>query len=241
MRSCEYLLVSGPRRTKRLRLRNLRFFKGKRQLPQSSPFLRLADSISITFEFQKNDERDITVTMHRTGDPVLCPVIAWASVVQRIWSYKGTTFDTPVNTFLDTSGELVLLSSSSALSHLRAAVSALGKDELGYTADEMGTHSLRSGAAMAMYLAGVPVYTIMLIGRWSSDAFLRYIRRQVQEFSAGVSRRMILSPDFFTVPDQVQSLEDPRSSGNRHNFSGRGLIGLSSQSRALTPAFALHF
>jgi hypothetical protein len=56
---------------------------------------------------------------------------------------------------------------------------------------------------MAMYLAGIPVYTIMLIGRWSSDAFLCYIRRQVQEFSAGVSKRMILSEDFFTIPESA--------------------------------------
>eukprot|EP00978_Attheya_sp_CCMP212_P021308 scaffold62029_cov65-Attheya_sp.AAC.1 len=43
---------------------------------------------------------------------------------------------------------------------------------------DIGTHSIRSAAAMAMYLAGVPVFTIMLIGRWSRDAFLHYIRRQ---------------------------------------------------------------
>ena len=40
---------------------------------------------------------------------------------------------------------------------------------------------------MAMYLNDVPTYTIMLVGRWSSDAFLKYIRRQVQEFTSGVS------------------------------------------------------
>ena len=66
---------------------------------------------------------------------------------------------------------------------LQAAVSALGSDQLGFTADEIGTHSLRSGAAMQMYLGEIPVYTIMLIGRWSSDAFLRYIRKQVEQFS----------------------------------------------------------
>ena len=95
---------------------------------------------------------------------------------------------------------------------------------------------------MAMYLAGVPVFTIMLIGRWSSDAFLRYIRRQVQEFSAGVSRRMILTPDFFTIPSEAAAgPEDPRTCGNPQNFSGRGLhFGLSAQSRALQPVFTLH-
>jgi len=66
--------------------------------------------------------------------------------------------------------------------HLQRAAASLGSDSLGYTPDQIGLHSARSGAAMAMYLAGVPVFTIMLLGRWSSDAFLRYIRKEVQEF-----------------------------------------------------------
>ena len=95
---------------------------------------------------------------------------------------------------------------------------------------------------MAMYLAGVPVYTIMLLGRWSSDAFLRYIRRQVQDFSNGVSRKMILSPDFYTIPDHQTHVhtEDPRVSGNPDNFIGRGMVsGLSASSRLLHAPFAL--
>eukprot|EP00978_Attheya_sp_CCMP212_P039694 scaffold208788_cov31-Attheya_sp.AAC.1 len=68
-----------------------------------------------------------------------------------------------------------------------------------------------------MYLAGVPVFTIMLIGWWSSDAFLRYIRHQVQEFSAGVSSKMLLAPDYFTIP--YTHHEDPRTSGNTNNFA----------------------
>jgi hypothetical protein len=44
---------------------------------------------------------------------------------------------------------------------------------------------------MAMYLTGVPIFSIMLIGRWSSTAFLNYIWKQVQEFSHGISSKMI--------------------------------------------------
>jgi hypothetical protein len=40
---------------------------------------------------------------------------------------------------------------------------------------------------MQMYLAEIPVYSIMLIGRWLSDAFLWYIRKQVKQFSLNVS------------------------------------------------------
>ena len=49
---------------------------------------------------------------------------------------------------------------------------------------------------MAMYMANVPVYTIMLIGRWCSNAFLVYLRKQVKEFTAGVSRLMTLTDTY---------------------------------------------
>jgi hypothetical protein len=79
----------------------------------------------------------------------------------------------------------------------------------------MGTHSIRSDAAMVMYLAIVSVFTIMLISSWSSDAFLWYIHEQVQEFSSGVASRMITSSDFnfYTIPDFTHHY-DPRVSGN---------------------------
>ena len=74
---------------------------------------------------------------------------------------------------------------------LRDGVVAIGKTKLGIHRSEIGSHLIRSGAAMAMYLAGVPIFSIMLIGRWSSLAFLQYIRKQVQEFSFGISSKMI--------------------------------------------------
>ena len=54
---------------------------------------------------------------------------------------------------------------------LRDAVTAIGEENLGFKAVQVGCHSIRYGAAMAMYLGECPVYTIMMIGRWSSDAF----------------------------------------------------------------------
>ena len=40
----------------------------------------------------------------------------------------------------------------------------------------VNTHSFRIGGASALATAGVPDYVIQVIGRWSSDSFLRYIR-----------------------------------------------------------------
>ena len=61
---------------------------------------------------------------------------------------------------------------------LRAAAKAIEEDTLGFKISEIGTHSLRSGAAMTMTLDQIPVYVIIMIDRWSSDAFLiTYIQK----------------------------------------------------------------
>jgi hypothetical protein len=56
---------------------------------------------------------------------------------------------------------------------LRAAATIIGKDYLGFQPNDIGLHSIRNGAAMAVYLSGMPAFTIVLIGHWSSDAFLQ--------------------------------------------------------------------
>ena len=81
------------------------------------------------------------------------------------------------------------------------AAKAFGEAKLGFKTDDIGTHSIRSGAAMQMFLGECPVYVIMMIGRWSSDAFLKYIRKQVEQFSHNVSRRMLRFEYFRHIPD----------------------------------------
>ena len=91
------------------------------------------------------------------------------------------------------------ITAGDVLVHLRAAAIQYGEARLGFPASRIGTHSLRAGAAMAMFLAGVPVETIQLIGRWRSQTFMRYIRIQVQQMTKGVADVMIANPDFFTI------------------------------------------
>ena len=98
-------------------------------------------------------------------------------------------------------GKTKEIASSHIRIKLRTSVKAIREDKLGFTTDDIGCHSLRSGAAMAMKVSGVSEYTIMLIGRWKSLAFLDYIRRQVAEFSFDISDRMLTHGNFFTTPE----------------------------------------
>ena len=150
----------------------------------------------------------ITVSHPRSGKAI-CPVIIWAKIVLRILSYEGTSGHTPVNAF-KTGKKIGYVTRDEMLRHLRHTVDNMSG--LGFTGRDVGTHSIRSSLAMALYLAKRPVTTIMLLGRWCSDAFLLYVRRQIQEFSAGVSADMVSNDEFFTIPDLEEcDLLDPRT------------------------------
>ena len=192
MRSCEYSKVSRAekRQTKQLCLRNIVFIKDGNILEHTSTRLNPADCVSITFERQKNERKYETVTQWRTSDPIMCPVKLWASIISRILSFKGTNQNSPVS-LAQHNNKTISITSEMVANLLKDGVVAIGETKLGIHRSEVGTHSIRSGAAMAMYLAGVPIFSIMLIGRWLSLTFLKYIRKQVQEFSFGISSKMI--------------------------------------------------
>jgi hypothetical protein len=52
---------------------------------------------------------------------------------------------------------------------------------------------------MALFLANESILKIMILGRWSSDAFLVYIRPQVLEWTATMSRSMVMNLDFHHI------------------------------------------
>ena len=96
MRSCEFLTVRGKHKTKRLKIRNICFFKNNIEITdKTNPLTSYAETVSITFEFQKK-KKNITVTQPQSGKK-LCPVVVWANIIHRGLSYKGTTLKITMN------------------------------------------------------------------------------------------------------------------------------------------------
>ena len=60
---------------------------------------------------------------------------------------------------------------------------------------------------MMLYLLGAPIFTIMKLGRWLSDAFLDYIEQEVLSFSKGIRTKMLHSFTFFNFPVKKQTSE----------------------------------
>jgi len=225
MRSCEYSKTTSPsesKRTKIITIGDIRFFKSHKLINHNDPSLHEADIISITFRSQKNGEKNQTISMHTSRDLNICPVKVWASIVRRIRSYENTSDSSMVNCYISRQGSMNHITSNNIRTKLRAAAASLGEQSLGFTIKEIGCHSLRSGSAMAMYLAGVPVITIQLIGRWKSNAFMRYIREQVDCFTENISNKILTVNSFYTIPNKSPDPhlnQDPANTQNGTDLS----------------------
>ena len=120
--------------------------------------------------------RGVEIFVGRTGDN-LCPVEA----VRVYASRRGTS----AGAFFCFSGGAPL-SKSRFVAMVRSALARAGVPVSDYSG-----HSFRIGAATAAAEAGIPDSTIQALGRWTSSAFLRYIRsprEQLARFTNPIAR-----------------------------------------------------
>ena len=240
MRSCEYLKTASgeKKRTKIIKICNITFKMNNKTLHHDTSNLTSSDMVRIRFCYQKNDKRDVCIHMFKSGDPILCPVKAWANTVQRVLQIPGANENSEVCSFGDNNNNITLIRADHVRSKLRAIVELIGEESLGFQKDDIGLHSIRSGGAMAMFLSGTSVIIIMRVGRWSSEAFLEYIRDQIENFTCGVSTNMLKFEEFFNLQSdetthnaldkdiqEYQNEDGPDSVSHRVKFNRLALNG----------------
>ena len=135
-------------------------------------------SVRIFLKHSKCDQfgRGVSVFLGRTSNS-LCPVMS-------ILAYVARRGDSPGAFFRFQSG--APLTKARFVAHLRDALLEIGMPYQSYSG-----HSFRIGAATAAARAGIPDSTIQALGRWSSMAFLVYIRTprdQLAQFTRAISQ-----------------------------------------------------
>jgi hypothetical protein len=148
-------------------------------------------------------------------------------VYRRVSDIVDSSDNTPVNTWYNPLvKKTVAITATEVITMLRKSCDdGGGQNMFGYNSKDIGTHSIRSGAAMALFLAHESVLKIMILGRWSSDAFLVYIRSQVLEWTTGMSKSMIKNLDYTHVAHSFMSSQDNTESlldGLQTRFSYAG-------------------
>ena len=101
-----------------------------------------------------------------------------------------TNHNTAISTYFVSPGQPAQVTAIHINNALKRAVHHLALTKFGFTKDNVSSHSLRAGGAMAMKLNGVDAITIKKQGRWSSNTFLNYIQEQIGALTTGVAAQM---------------------------------------------------
>ena len=130
----------------------------------------------IHLRFSKTDTTGTgaDIILGSTGDS-LCPVTALGNYLRVRPSGPGPLF---------VSSEGSTVARATFVAAVRVALLAAGISSEGYAG-----HSFRIGAATSAARAGVPAHLIKAMGRWSSDAFMVYLRLP-PETLASIARRL---------------------------------------------------
>jgi len=235
MRSCEYCITPGETKTRPITIGDVVFRGADRNkvIPISHKRLvELSHYVSVTFVAQKNGLKEDSRSQSRTTDPILCPVRRLASAVKRI--YQNDPF-APLSTKLCSFGSgstRITVTQSFMLHNIRFVCTLCGgKDAFGFSAEEIGNKSLRSGAAMSLSMNNYPADKIKILGRWKSDAFLDYIQPQILEWTTNAAENMT-KPHHFRDITPVRAPDTPTHASLRsrrqspHPFDGEAQYNL---------------
>ena len=98
---------------------------------------------------------------------------------------------------------------------LKTARTLMGESHPTLAVEKLGTRSIRSGAAMALFMKNTDTERIKILGRWSSDAFLVYIRPQILEWTNLMAAQMAESAE---NTDTSTSNTGPQNLGTMPSF-----------------------
>jgi hypothetical protein len=147
---------------------------------------------------QKNGWKGVCIYQEANGKEYLCPVRALGRRFLHICKHGGSakTFLSSYwsqNTQADVTAEHI----SHALKH--AATELKYPTTKGIPIKRINTHSLRSGGANALALAGYSDMQIQKMGRWRGATFKEYIREELACYARGMSRDMKQKFNFVNI------------------------------------------
>lgn len=138
------------------------------------PTLEAATHMRLTFTTQKNGVKGEIIAHGRSGHPRVCPVKATVRRLKyaRMLNLPNTA---PLCTYHTNTGNTKHVRSADITKALRTCLATLPPTSVDIRSSEIDARSLRAGGATALLNAGVDRNTIQLVGRWKSDAMLRYL------------------------------------------------------------------
>ena len=161
---------------------------------------------SLVFTDQKNAVRGECIGHWATQDPTYCPCKALARLAACLLRH-GAAATTPICTYYDPHARPCSVLSTHITNSIRHAANSV-RHLTGIDPFLLSARSLRPGGATALLCANVDPTTIQLIGRWKSDAMIRYLRVNARTVQNRYAQQM-LNHGAFTFVTTSDPVADP--------------------------------
>jgi hypothetical protein len=203
LRPGEYLLTSSAGRSEAFRLCDIAFLIAGRLIPATAASLHDLSELHIeraylTFNDQKNAVRGEQISHAPTNDPDLCPCKALARLCLHLQSHGADSL-TPISAVFDPHGIRHHATPALVTQALRRSATTL-QSSTGIDPRLISARSLRPGGATALLCAGVEPDLIQLLGRWKSDAMLRYLRIAAHAHTTNFAQCMLAAGAYTFAP-----------------------------------------
>jgi hypothetical protein len=187
---------NNSKQTEEFKLGDITFFKkdslgNLRTLSRDAPANQIAsaDGATLKLDNQKNGWKCVCVYQEATGDSIHCPVCAVGRCYLHLRKH-GANKRTILSAYYN-DGKRFDVNANHVSVALKLAADALEYPILkGIPIERINTHSLRSGGANALALAGYSDTAIQKMGRWRGATFKEYVRNELACFSSGMSTDM---------------------------------------------------
>jgi hypothetical protein len=167
--------------------------------------IQAADSVSYTFKTQKNGTKGEILTHGLSGDPLACPVQATIRRVIHLRHNKAP-ISTPIASYYS-ARKRIALKSKDITDALRLAAIAT-THQTGILPTDISARSLRAGGAMALLNGKIDHDTIRMLGRWHSDAMMRYLHLQSRPIMCEFASTMFNHGTYDFLPEESVPLNN---------------------------------
>lgn len=184
------------------RLQDILLHKGTIYLNhRTEPAHRLMQATSAAYIFtrQKNGVRNEHIVHGRSMHQHCCPVLA---TVRRLLHHRANNSPeaTPLASYYQ-GGKRHLIRAKDVTDTLKNAA-AVTSSTTGIRSAEITARSLRAGGAMALLCGKTDKDVIKLVGRWHSDAMMRYLHAQAEPLMRHLAKVMFNNGTYTFLPDE---------------------------------------
>jgi hypothetical protein len=211
LRPAEYTKSTSAGRSQAFEFKDVAFYIGDTVYNATDKSLNDVNITSVhaaalTFTDQKNSVRGEQVAQRATSDPLLCPAKALFRLTQHLRDHDAPP-DTALCEYYDSSNTLSSIKSAYITNGLRYSAADMQATS-GIDPKLLSARSLRPGGATALLCANIDKDAIQLLGRWKSDAMLRYLRIQAHVHSMNYAQLMLDHGSYTFAPGTFTAAAD---------------------------------